>query len=353
MIYVIAYFANNLGDDLFVRELVRRYPEEKFYLCADTPQYLKCFEKEKNVHIVKGAEYYFVRIMNRMKRYKGPIRNFIMLRFAKATVRIGGSVFIETDGWNKKIISNEGKKLYVIGANFGPYYTDEYKEAISKKIEKSTDCCFRDYYSYELFREISQVRYAPDILFSYNDCIDVDDNNNCIGLSVINLKGRNNISLYAERYESGIVEICNYYLRKNYKIKFFCFCKAEGDTFAIERIMNMILRSSDVELVCYNGEIDNFLKELKTCSILFATRFHAMILGWLFRKTVVPIIYSSKQLNVIQDLKFSGWCWNISEGEMLPDDWSEKILPSSYSFIDDAIMNSEKNFYYLDKFLKK
>lgn len=31
-IYIVAYCAKNLGDDLFVRTLVRRYPNKKFYL---------------------------------------------------------------------------------------------------------------------------------------------------------------------------------------------------------------------------------------------------------------------------------------------------------------------------------
>ena len=31
-----------------------------------------------------------------------------------------------------------------------------------------TDICFRDKYSYNLFKDIENVRYAPDYAFSYN-----------------------------------------------------------------------------------------------------------------------------------------------------------------------------------------
>ena len=31
-IFIMAYLRNNLGDDLFVKELINRYPNEKFYI---------------------------------------------------------------------------------------------------------------------------------------------------------------------------------------------------------------------------------------------------------------------------------------------------------------------------------
>ncbi|KIR02076.1 putative transferase [Lachnospiraceae bacterium TWA4] len=56
--------------------------------------------------------------------------------------------------------------MYILGANFGPYYTEEYLKAMAKVFEKAEDVCFREKYSYQLFQN-NRVRYAPDILFTY------------------------------------------------------------------------------------------------------------------------------------------------------------------------------------------
>ena len=352
MIYVIAYFANNLGDDLFVRELVRRYPFEEFYLCADSPSFLQCFSSEKNVHIVQGIEYTYIRMRNKLLGYKGSFRNHKMMQKAKATVRIGGSVFIESEGWQKKFHFNEGKRLFIIGANFGPYSSEEYINAVSKKIGMTVDCCFRDRYSYDMFKDIRQTRYAPDILFGYEAAFDEAACDDSIGISVIDCKNRKQLSAFWETYESGIKKICSYYLSQNRTVKLFSFCDAEGDAAAIHRIVNSIEDSSGIEIVSYKGDIDCFLGELMKCSVLFATRFHAMILGWKFRKTVIPIVYSQKQLHVMQDLKFNGWYWNIGSGEALSDDWMNQISRKNIDFLDDAVLHSKDHFLKLDEFLK-
>ena len=39
---------------------------------------------------------------------------------------------------------------------------------IKSSLNLCDDVCFRDLYSYELFKDLSQVRYAPDIVFQMN-----------------------------------------------------------------------------------------------------------------------------------------------------------------------------------------
>ena len=57
--------------------------------------------------------------------------------------------------------------FFVLGANFGPYHTEEYRSAMDKVYTKLKDICFRDTYSKNLFADNDHVRQAPDILFSY------------------------------------------------------------------------------------------------------------------------------------------------------------------------------------------
>ena len=43
----MAYLRNNLGDDLFVSELINRYPNVKFYIEVIDLKYAKAFEKKQ------------------------------------------------------------------------------------------------------------------------------------------------------------------------------------------------------------------------------------------------------------------------------------------------------------------
>ena len=53
------------------------------------------------------------------------------------------------------------------------------------------------------------------------------------------------------------------------------------------------------------------------CKTIVATRVHAMILGWVLGKNVVPVIYSEKQTQVLADVGFSGPLWNAQAGQLL------------------------------------
>ena len=50
-IFIMAYLRNNLGDDLFVKELINRYPNEKFYIDVIDLKYGEVFRNSKNVEV--------------------------------------------------------------------------------------------------------------------------------------------------------------------------------------------------------------------------------------------------------------------------------------------------------------
>lgn len=60
------------------------------------------------------------------------------------------------------------RPFYYISSNYGPYQTQRYFDLSKKTFENCTDLCFRNKYSYELFKDINTIRYAPDVLFSYD-----------------------------------------------------------------------------------------------------------------------------------------------------------------------------------------
>ena len=53
---------------------------------------------------------------------------------------------------------------YILGANFGPYETESYRVLVQEYLAKAEDVCFRDEWSKEKFPELSNIRFAPDIV---------------------------------------------------------------------------------------------------------------------------------------------------------------------------------------------
>ena len=79
-ILVFAYLRNNVGDDLFVVELLTRYPNHIFYINVLEEKYGKPFKKYKNAIIQKVDEENF---------------NGIEIESYDGFVYIGGSIFME------------------------------------------------------------------------------------------------------------------------------------------------------------------------------------------------------------------------------------------------------------------
>lgn len=345
--YINSYCNRNFGDDMFIISLIKRYPNASFYVCA-SKSILPKLNNYSNIKYESEFSFIIRRIRKKLLNIPGRVRNERKLKNAKAVIKIGGSIFIEYNGWDKNYYVDSNKNNIIIGANFGPYDSQRYYEASKMKIENALDCCFRDKYSLSLFSDIPHVRYAPDILFGYDYSMERKDE--YIGVSVINYDNRVDKNEVSALYEDGILKICNHYIKQHKKIKLLGFCKNEGDQLAIERIIRKAGNNKDIVSVIYDGDIDNFLDEINTCGIIYATRFHAMIIGWSMKKEVIPIVYSQKQLHVMDDILFDKPFWNLLDKKTIPPECFD-VHGSQLS--DERIawlkLSSNEHFQFLDK----
>ena len=159
-ILLIAYVKGNLGDDLFIREIIERYSDVDFYLNTVKEEYVKPFEKYENFHVNLG---------------KRDLKK-VDISFYDAFVYVGGSIFVEfvpqsmerIESFKEFVIKckNNGKPFFYMSANFGPYSSEEYYNAAKELFENCEDICYRDRYSANLFKGVKSVRYAPDLVFS-------------------------------------------------------------------------------------------------------------------------------------------------------------------------------------------
>lgn len=357
MIYAYANF--NLGDDLFIKILCERYPNTEFILYAPK-SYKKLFEDLKNLRIfpsdnfvVRGANLIF-RLVNGKNRY---IQGKIAEK-CDAAVYIGGSIFMQDANWERKLENRKNslikdKPTFILGANFGPFNDEKFLSAYKKFFSKITDICFRDNYSYELFQELPNIRVADDIIFQLTREKKNPTKNKKVVISVIKPSIREHLVNYDEIYYEKIKETTIFLTDKGLNVTLMSFCENEGDKEAIKEIFNLLPNKNKkmVEKHYYKYNLKETIRTIESSKFVIATRFHSMILGWLFRKPVFPIAYSEKMTNVMKDLNFTGKYVELTDIDKLDPVEVFKSMETNIVDVSKQIENSRNHFKELDKLL--
>ena len=347
-IFIMAYLRNNLGDDMFVMELLNRYPDVEFYVETIDIKYARAFEKKNNVKIIINENETFEKID--IHQYDG-------------YVYIGGSIFMEG---GKVYNLDEGcldfvkkcktlnKPFYYISSNYGPYQTKKYFDLSKETFKECTDLCFRDQYSYNLFKDIPTVRYAPDVLFSY-DIGEYEKEKDTIGISIIDLEIRENLKHKEDEYIQFLLNnICSY-LKEGKKIYLFSFCNDEGDEKAIQKILNKF-KDSDykncITVVSYNESIEAFLAIYKRMEYMICQRFHSLVLSYIYHQKFYAISYSQKICNIIKELNLCDKYIKLEEITAQKRIKLEDFYHVEEENLKEIKKHSLEQFKELDKFLK-
>lgn len=361
-VFLYAYDKVNLGDDLFIRTIVMRYPNVQFYLWSEKYN-KKNFKDLTNLKVLDKNSIF----VNFLKKLRSSLAARYKIRYERncdAIVYIGGSLFIEYDNW-KQILSwweyeAEHYPFFVLGANFGPYKSGEYREKLESIFEKMQDVCFRDFYSYNIFKNCPKIRLAPDILFS-TEMPSARTVEKQIFVSVINCgrkeEGQNKLADFEDRYIKNIVELLEMYIKYGYSVILTSFCRLEGDEEAVEKILSLIQEKvirKKITALFYNGtNYKEVLKTLAESEYILASRFHAAILGIAAGKPVFPIVYSDKTIQVLKDIGFKGNYADIRIGDKIEYEFSYENLKNRLVVpIENLSKQSEAHFEILDNVLK-
>lgn len=358
------YLARNLGDDLFLKIIADRFPNINFIVNYYGNAYHSVSKAHNNITIPKYSAYF--RILNRLKIYDYISDVNRICRETDLCVFLGGSIFREEEywrplfQWRKKLIEqfkSQGKPVFIIGANFGPAYSDEFVQMYRDLFAKCDDICFRDENSYLLFKDLKQVRYEKDIVFQL-DVPSKSVRQKLVSVSVIDPAHIPNLTRYAKEYIDWIAKGAASLLQEGYKVQLVGFCESEGDKRICEAIQNKIrsyVNGRKTEVVMYEGNIDKILQQLSNSELIVASRFHANVLAIKMQTKLVPLVYSEKTTNVLNDLHFNGeiipiecMCqYNLDElVHRCPDGKCESINMNELS------KSAERQFYRMEEYLE-
>ena len=300
-----AYLANNLGDDLFIRIICEQFKNILFFIIESKP-YTNAFETIPNIKIC-------------------PQKDALEIKF-DLQIMIGGSLFMQPrdiHNIHAKYESVTNTRIFldipfiIIGANFGPYTEKKHFELYKSWFSTLHDICFRDNQSYDLFKDLPNVRWAPDVIFNYKLQNYIQQHARAVSISCIYNNQRIGLHNYSQKkYFQKLANVSIYYIENGYDIKLASFCTQQGDLLAAYEILKYIPTEYHrrIEILEYNGfNINVFLSSFLNSEYIIGTRFHSVILGWLANIPVFPIIYNIKTYNVLKSYGFEGNYTNIED----------------------------------------
>ncbi len=358
---IVAYINGNLGDDLFVKILCDRYPKQKFIMCG-AKRFKKLFGSIDNLYYV-SYDTILLKVIFKINSIIRKIahkpfinRNRKIINFlsrkVKCNILITGSWYIEDPGRlntakMEKVFYES--KPYIINCNFGPYSSEEFYNTFLDYFSMSKWVSFRDKYSYDLFKNLDNVSYAPDVAC----VIDVNSkrNNGSVIISVMNFAYIMDCvwEKIADKYYDKMKEIINYHLSNGQKVYIISFCKEQGDLQIANKLKSEI--DSENVIVCDYEEsgLTRSIQIMADSDIIYASRFHSMMLGMILGKKVVPFSYSNKMDNVLADLNYDYLQYQADKMIDIAVEEFEKIyVKLSKDKIEKLHSDAEKHFRMLD-----
>ena len=360
-VYLLAYLSNNMGDDLFIKIICNRYPQTLFYATSN----LNINPMPANLVLNKIT--ISSRLHNKVFRLlTGDKSATYIARHLKRKynnlVCITGSGFMQKNAYDfpenrlyEKLFYKKGS--YIIGCNFGPFYTDEFYKHYSGLFKKLSGITFRDEYSYDLFNDVENSLEAPDIVFGFDtrpyECAKTE---NTVLISVMDLSFGNysNRSEYNIDYKKNIIETIKELIGRGYKVTILGMCEKENDDQVAHEIADYI-SDERLGIVSYpKDDMNKVLSEIAKSEYMISTRFHSFVLGVLFRCKVLPISYNIKVKNTINEIGFAGKYIDLSQLKMVSGkELADDLLHTEIIELDKAVKErASLHFSFLDSELK-
>lgn len=363
-VYLRAYIAGNFGDDLFIRIVCKRYPAIMFWTIG-SQRYCHNFDDIANLHYV-NKDTLLKKILKKGINIIGRLFNISFLKYFSfdyiwnvvyckrfdMSLLVSGSYYIEwTDDcgyWDYYF--NMEKEFFnsapcVLDINFGPYKNKQYLEFYLNEMKKTCFLSVRDTNTLSLLKDSGAI-YAPDIGFLYdkNQNTPYKHHNKYIVVCVVNYMAA------THSYYKKMCDVIEYAYWKNYDVVLLSMCKSEGDGKTIDVLCNNCQEFGNRIIIFEYGKkkIEEVVGLIADADLLIAGRYHAMIISWVCNTIAVPICYSSKMINVLQDLAKKCRYYRLDNIQEMKTEEVFDVNLYEIPDIQKIKKMAEVNFQYLD-----
>ncbi len=368
-ILLLAYTGLNFGDDMFVYTICKHFPNQQFFLQAsqtysitlNSLNNLTLFHKSRAIRIFEKIMFKVVKD----RHIELSIKNYA------AVVYVIGGLFDENDIWRGMVKQYGLKKLkkmmwqysfdrkipfFLLGSNVTRVKSNEYIEQMDYLFEGLYDICFRDLYSYNYFKHLSNVRYAPDIVFNCECNVGKKD-----GSIIISVWGPLTCtdkfpqwkwaSSLWDDYLNFLLEIIRKFNEMGKRVTLLALCENEGDLDACNVIINEKNISADV--VTYDGDLEKIIGLFEKASFVIGTRFHSIIMALNAQCSFYPIVYESKTQQLLNDIGYLGKFSHIEKKESyIVDDVINNYLNNVTVSVESIKKEAREQFRILKELLE-
>lgn len=353
-VFISAYIAGNLGDDLFIDVLCNRYPNVKFYIIGSN-KYKHYFAHLNNLKYI-SLNHYLWKIINYFS-LSHFLSHFLISLFVDTNVLITGSLLEENENYKKNILKKKidtylFKKVFYLSCSMGKYKTNGFLEECSKLFERVNDICFRDSYSYNLFSNMENIRYHPDVVYQLDYKHQAQEN--YIIISIIDLSFRDDLKTLEEEYISKIIEVISKIVEKEYDVLLMGFCENEMDHIGIQKVLNKLPENLKSNIMVHmHKNINESIEIFAKSKGVIATRFHSFILAYIMNKPMYNIYYGMKTKNAINDLSTQPPVIDLKDINSLDTDSVIQSLDMNVKYDETPVKASQNQFKALDRVLLK
>jgi len=218
------------------------------------------------------------------------------------------------------------KNRAVINCNISGFVNCVAEKVIQKQISDYDFVTVRDRYSYEyITKNIPNVKCEkyPDMVLSLSDDINL------------------------------LAEIADRFINETGKnVCLLCFNTGlEDDVSVANQVYDIMKNKHMTEIIRYT-DINYMLKNIKRCRAILGIRFHSTILALRMGIPVVPIAYSDKTKNALDEIGYSGKIYDVNNIDT--DEVLRSILNAvPYKLDNNIIKSAENHIKRFDEYIKR
>lgn len=338
---VTGYFDRNFGDDMMIRILASEFPNDMFYLNLPRIDSYLSFETIPNIKPNPGLS--------------------IIKENLAGHLEVGGSIYNIT----KKVAFNrlreflgkkriygcfsQGTKMVTMGCNINPI-KDRRSALVLKYILNGSDLfTVRENYSIETAKKVapnSNSYVFRDIVFSMPDSFmnPPAENKGCLGISVYRSYFSKERQRHYIPYCKKMIDVAEKYIEATDKdVLLLAFDTGnENDLHSAHYIKDNSKYPDRIHVVAHDDDGTKIIRAMQSCSVILGARFHSVVMSICLGVPFIPVAYSAKTDNMLEDLNYTGKTYryesiaSIPTEEIIEELKKAKVLPITDEIRENA-----------------
>ena len=331
------YGANNLGDEMILRGLLRLLndivPKAKITVLSAEPKDTKKRHNVKSLNLFPAGFRSFFRNLFDFKR-----KNLKAVKECDVFILGGGGLFGSLTfianliwGLQAKMAYKYNKPVIMYGQSIGELKGKIRKRIVKKLFKKASLIVVRDNESQKRLKSLKikeKIYVAPDLALNMDDHHHPHQKNEVI----IALRHLDDLSLI---FKKGIADfLYDIYDKHDYKIQFIDF-KSEVDNKLHEHVIDMLYQQCPVEHITLVKDTNELLRLFSNAGFVLAMRLHSVIAAIMVEKPFIAINYAPKVKAFLEYAKLDEFLIDM-------DDLSEDKLNEMFKKIMKNKVNIRK-----------